>query len=91
MYFILRTDKENFTATQNYLMKEILKDKDAWRIIRFWRNKPFSWRELLSFQTDDREFSYNITSYFVRLLGYGLIEMVDFQDGIGIRDVRWKY
>jgi len=85
-YFVLRSDEENFTANQNYLLKEIQKDKRLWMVVKLWERKPVSWHEVVSWKPDIE----NILEIFVQLLGYGLLEEVLFADGSGFMDRKWR-
>lgn len=82
-YFVLRSDENNFSAPQNYIMKELSKDKYTKMVIKSWCKKPVSYNKILG---EDEE----IVEAFVKLLGYGLIEIVDFRDGCGFTDKKWR-
>lgn len=84
-YFALRTDTENFTANQNYVLKEIQKDKELWMVVKLWREKPVNWHEVISWKSNIED----IVEIFVKLLGYGMLEEVLFADGSGFMDKRW--
>jgi hypothetical protein len=86
-YFALRTDIENFTANQNYLLREILDNKDIWKVVRLWKKKPVSWHELIGYEKEDYK---GIMETFIKLLGYGLLEEALFADGSGFIDRKWR-
>jgi len=85
-YFALRIDDYNFTANQNYLLKQIQEDRDLWMIIKLWRRKPVSWNSVIDWEKDCN----GVMEAFVKLLGYGLLEEALFQDGFGFVDKKWR-
>jgi hypothetical protein len=85
-YFALRTDEENFTANQNYLINKIKKDKSLWMVIRLWARKPTNYYSLLGWEEDLPE----IMKVFIEMLCCGLLEEALFADGSGFLEKKWK-
>ena len=84
-YFVLRTDEENFSPQQNYIMKEIRKNKDLNRIIKLWTKMPVDPNSILTYEDVD-----GIVEIFLKLLNLSLLEPVDFYGISGFMDKRFR-
>ena len=86
-YMVLK-EVEDKQAHQNILLKEIDKDPDLKFFLRSLKNYPRNYNDIVN--CDDSERRIKQMEALFNLIHCGLIEFVDFYDGSGILDPKWR-